>query len=90
MRPIRVFSSRLTRGERRVYGAVVLYFCAVFAAMLWPIYSFFGSARPIVLGLPFSLFYLALLLIVSFGVLGALYLWESRRGRLDPGHEGDA
>jgi len=86
----RVFSSRLARGDRRVYGAVVLYFCAVFAAMLWPIYPLFSRARPIVLGLPFSLFYLAILLIVSFAVLGGLYLWESRRGRLDPGHESDA
>ena len=85
MSPLRVFSSRLGRGERRVYGGVVIYFCLVFAAMLWPIYSLFSGARPLVAGLPLSLFYLTVLLIVSFAVLVGLYLWESRRGRLDPG-----
>ena len=89
MSGFRVFSSRLENAERRTYGAVVAYFCVVFAAMLWPIYPLFSSARPIILGLPFSLFYLATLLIVSFSVLGGLYLWESRRGRLDPGDQGD-
>lgn len=87
MKPLRVFSTRLAQGERRVYGAVLVYFCLVFAAMLWPIYPLFGAARPLVAGLPLSLAYLAFLLIVSFTVLGSLYLWESRRGRLDPDHE---
>ena len=85
MQALRVFSSRLTRRERLVYGTITVYFCAVFAAMLWPIYPLFGGARPLIAGLPQSLFYLAVLLVTSFGVLGVLYRWELRRGRLDPG-----
>ena len=84
MRPLRVFSSRLARGARRVYGVVLIYFCVVLVAMLWPIYPLFSGARPLIAGLPLSLFYLTVLLIVSFAVLVSLYLWESRHGRLDP------
>lgn len=89
MGSLRVFSSRLANRDRRIYGAVAVYFGVVFAAMLWPIYPLFSRARPILFGLPFSLFYLAVLLLLSFAVLGGLYLWEARRGRLDPGHERD-
>lgn len=80
---IRIFSSRLGRSERRVYGLLVIYFVIVFVAMLWPIYPLFASALPLVAGLPLSLFYLAALLVISFGVLLALYRWEARRGLLD-------
>lgn len=83
LRP-RVFASRLDPGERRVYGAVTVYFCLVFAAMLWPVYSWFAGARPLIAGLPLSLFFLTVLLLVSFAVLLGLYRWEARRGRLDP------
>jgi hypothetical protein len=84
LRAVRVFSSRLGRRERRIYGGVLLYFLIVFAAMLWPIYPLFSRARPLVAGLPLALFYLVVLLIASFGVLLGLYGWEKRRGRLDP------
>ncbi len=85
MRGLRVFSTRLPPGARRIYQLVVIYFLVVSAALLWPIYPLFSRARPIVFGLPLSLFYLAALLIASFGVLVALYLWEVRRGRVDEG-----
>ena len=84
MASIRLFSARLSRRERRVYGALLAYFLVVFAAMLWPIYPFFSGALPLIAGLPLSLFYLTALLLLSFGVLLALYSWEARRGRLDP------
>jgi hypothetical protein len=62
---------------------VILLFVAVFLASIWPIYPFFSRIHPIVLGLPFSLVYLIILLLFSFSVLLSLYLWESRNGRLD-------
>jgi len=71
-----------------VYGGVLLYFVVVFAAMLWPIYPFFGRARPLIAGLPPSLFYLTVLLLASFAVLLGLYRWEARCGRVDG--EGDS
>ena len=76
-------SSKLTPTQRRVYGAATFYFLAVAAAMMWPIYGLFSRVRPMLLGMPFSLFYLATLLVVSFVVALALYLWEERQGVFD-------
>ena len=81
----RVFASRLDRRERRVYGAVTVYFTVVFAAMLWPVYPLFARARPLLAGLPLSLFYLTVLLLLSFAVLLGLYRWEGGRGPPDSG-----
>jgi TRAP-type C4-dicarboxylate transport system permease small subunit len=92
LRSLRLFPSRLDRRARRVYGAVSLFFAAAFIALLWPVYPLFGHARPLILGLPPSLFYLAALLVACFVVLLGLYRWEATRGRLDgaPGDDGGA
>lgn len=74
---------RLTRTQRRVYVAATLYFFAAFAAMIWPLYPLVSHVRPLVLGMPFGLFFLAALLVVSFLVALALYLWEERSGLID-------
>ncbi|NKB88313.1 MAG: hypothetical protein GKS06_08845 [Acidobacteria bacterium] len=74
----RFFSSKLSATQRRVYRAVTGWFVFVAAAMLWPLYTPFARVRPLVLGMPFSLFWLAFLLVASFGVAFAMYRWESR------------
>jgi hypothetical protein len=66
--------------HRAVFTTALLYFVAVFAAMLWPVYPLFGGIRPMILGLPFSLFYQVCLLALSFLVLVVLYRWERRHG----------
>jgi len=58
----------------------VVFFVVVFLAMIWPLVTLFSHARPLIFGLPFFLFYLAVLLISSFLVLLSLYLWEERSG----------
>jgi TRAP-type C4-dicarboxylate transport system permease small subunit len=62
----------------RVYKITVLYFIAAFAAMMWPIYPLFSRIRPMLLGIPFSLFYLVVIINLTFLVLLAVYLWEYR------------
>jgi len=79
----RFFSSKLTANERRVYGAATAWFLLAAAAMVWPLITPFARVRPLVLGMPFALFWLAFILVVSFGVAVALYRWESRRGALE-------
>ena len=75
----RLLSSRLTRTQRRVYGAVTVFFIAAFLATMWPVQAAFGGALPFVLGLPFDLFYLSAILVGSFFVLLGLFVWEGRR-----------
>lgn len=85
---LRLFSSKLTAAQRRLYRSVLVFFLVVFLAMIWPVVTLFSHARPLVLGLPFFLFYLASLLLGSFLVLLSLYLWEIRSGTSsDPGED---
>ncbi len=77
---LRFVSKRLDAGSRKVYLAATLFFVLIFVATLWPVHAFFSRIRPLVLSLPFSLFYLAALLIATFSVLLAVFLWEGRRG----------
>ena len=62
----------------------VFYFCVLaMLATIWPIYPIFGGIYPMVLGIPFSLFYLILDLVVVFVVMLGLYLWEERHDELE-------
>lgn len=79
----RFFSSDLSARERRIYGALTLFFVLVLLALTWPVYTLFSGIRPLVLGMPFSLVYIVVVLVVSFLALLGLYLWEDRRGYLD-------
>lgn len=63
---------------KRARRAVALFFVLAFAALIWPIYEFFGGARPLILGIPQSLFYVSSWLVASFLALLALYLYEER------------
>lgn len=76
----RLFPSDLPPGRRRVYGAVLAFYLAATAGLVWPIYAQFSGIRPLVLGMPLSLFYVVLWVVASFLVLLGLYLWEGRRG----------
>lgn len=51
-------------------------------ALIWPVYPFFSRINPMVLGMPFSLFYITGVIITVFSVMLALFLWESRHDRL--------
>lgn len=76
----RIFSSHLSRRERRVYRAATVFFVLLFAALVWPVYPLFSGIRPMILGVPLSLAYVVLLVLASFAALLALFLWEGRRG----------
>lgn len=65
--------------RRRAYRAVLAYFLAVVLAFMWPVYPLASGIRPRVLGIPFSLAYLVILLLGSFVVLLGLFIWEGRR-----------
>jgi hypothetical protein len=80
----KLFSSHLTRRQRRVYGTVFLFYVFAFFAMVPPIYSSFNRIKPLVLGMPMALFYLAAVIMSSFLVLLTLFLWESRQNSDSP------
>ena len=75
----RFFSSHLTRTQRRVYGGVFVFYLFAFFAMVPPILDLFNEPRPLVLGIPLALFYIAGVVTLSFLVLLCVYVWEGRR-----------
>ncbi len=83
MGEFRAFPSRLSGRRRAVYRGVVVFFLAAFALSIWPLAPIWSRARPLVFGMPFSLAFLAALLVTCFGVLWAVYRWERRNGWLD-------
>ncbi len=76
----RFFASEMPRRHRNIYAAVTGWYLAISVAMLWPVYAVFSRVRPLLLGMPFALFYLAAITVLSFAVGLGLYLWEDRRG----------
>ncbi|MFP3941235.1 MAG: hypothetical protein ACLF0P_13070 [Thermoanaerobaculia bacterium] len=78
-RRLRIVPSHLSPGERRVYVGVAVFFVALFVALIWPVYPLFSGLRPLVLGVPLSLAYVVALLLLGFGVLLGLFVWEGRR-----------
>lgn len=79
----RFLSSGLTRRQRRVYLAATAWFLFVAAAVSWPLYTLFNRIRPLLLGMPASLFTLAVLVVGSFVVGVALLRWEIRQGLIE-------
>ena len=65
---LRFFPSSLEKPARKAYLFATVFFSLVFVATLWPVHAVFSRLRPFVLGLPFSLFYLATLLVLTFSV----------------------
>lgn len=61
---------RSTLGSR----LAVLWFFASAAALVWPVYPWLGNhVEPRVLGLPWSLVYVLLVITANFGALALLY-----------------
>lgn len=88
--PIRLFSSGLDPRLRRLYRALLAFYFVLTLALVWPLATVFAKVRPLMLGMPFSLFAIALLILTSFSVLLALFIWEGRTGHsCDPPDEID-
>ena len=77
---IRLFSKRLDPRLRRLYRSLLLFYILVTLALIWPLATLFSRVRPIVFGMPFSLFSIAALIVMSFSVLLVLFIWEGRTG----------
>ena len=85
---IRLLSQRLDPRLRRLYRSLLLFYMLLTLALIWPVATLFSRVQPIVLGMPFSLFSIAALIVTSFSVLLALFIWEGRSGKsCDPPEE---
>ena len=62
---------------RWITAAYMLFFLL---ATTWPGATLMNHVEPFVLGLPFNLFFIALLIVIALGLLTALYMSEQRTG----------
>lgn len=60
---------------RRIVAAYMVIFLA---GTTYPGVTLFNQVEPLVIGLPFNLFMLALLIVIALVLLGALYITETR------------
>ncbi len=69
-------SSPRHRRRRLIFAAIC---AALAAALVWPIYPLASGIRPLILGLPLSLAYIVIVLLLMFAVQIWLYLGEEER-----------
>jgi len=67
---------KLSKGSVR--ALVTAYLVLFLLATTWPGAMLFNKAEPLMLGLPFNLFILAMLISVALMLLAALYFSENR------------
>lgn len=65
---------------RSVRIAVTAYMLLFLLATIWPGALLFNDVQPLILGLPFNLFFIAVLITGGLGALTALYFSEQRSG----------
>ena len=64
---------------RTVRLVVATYIVVFLLATVWPGAVLFNHVQPLILGLPFNLFIIALLIVGALGMLAMLYVSEQRR-----------
>ncbi len=65
---------------RAVRLAIAAYMVLFLLATTWPGAAFFNSVTPLVFGLPFNLFFIAILIVGGLAMLVGLYVSEQRSG----------
>ena len=63
---------------RAVRLLTTIYMIAFLLAVTWPGFVLFNRVTPIIFGLPFNLFCIALFIVIGMGVLYLLYRSEQR------------
>lgn len=62
--------------QKAITKAYVVFLVILFLAMIFPVYAVANRVFPLILGLPFGLFWIVLMEVIAFVVLGAFYLYE--------------
>lgn len=71
---IRCFSKKMPKERKSKYVFFLIYFIVLVWAEVWPIFLIGNRVRPYILGLPFSMFWTAA--VVMAGFVGMLFLYN--------------
>tara|TARA_B100000900_G_scaffold408357_1_gene422489 strand:- start:471 stop:806 length:336 start_codon:yes stop_codon:yes gene_type:complete len=65
--------------KKSVIRWFVVFLMLIQLSLIWPIYPLVGSIEPIVFGIPFSIAWVLLCLLLSFSGLLAFFIWENQK-----------
>lgn len=82
---LNLFSDRTPPAARRRYVLHALVYALILLGLLWPTVLLFNRVEPLVLGMPFVLFWIALALLFVLVNTAALYRYEYRVVRGEKG-----
>jgi len=68
------FPKKMSKERKRKFTYFLIYFIILVWAEVWPIFLIGNRVRPYVLGLPFSMFWTAA--VVMAGFIGMLFLYN--------------
>lgn len=66
--------------KNKITRAYVVFLVILFLCMIFPVYSLANRVFPLVLGLPFGLFWIVLMEVIAFVVLCVFYRYEYGKG----------
>jgi len=75
---LQLFRKDATPAGRRRQVFWFIYFVVVFLAQVWPVYTLANRVYPLVLGMPFSMFWVAMWIVLNFVGLVIMYRQEQR------------
>ncbi len=64
--------------KKSVLRWFIVFLVLVQLSLIWPIYPLVGHIEPFVLGIPFSIIWVLLCLLLSFSGLLAFFIWENQ------------
>lgn len=65
--------------EQKITKPYIIFTIILFLSLIFPVYGIANSVMPLILGLPFGLFWIALVEVIAFLGLGVFYLIEHRQ-----------
>jgi len=80
MKNIVLFRKDIPPKKRRVYSIFSVFFIICVLAVIFPFYAVANRVTPYIMGMPFSMAWIVIWIILLFIGLVLLYAWESRTG----------
>lgn len=66
--------------RKKITKAYIVFLVLIFLSLIFPVYAVANRVFPLVMGLPFGLFWIVLMEVIAFLVLCGFYRYEYGKG----------
>ena len=66
----------MPNNQKNVTKPFIVFLIILFLSMIFPVYAIANRVEPLVLGLPFGLFWIVLMEVIAFVVICGFYFYE--------------